>query len=793
MMNRTPCAVMLVSFLITSGTAVSTSLRDTGNSSWLRNEIEQSVTGSQSAPEWQMNDINPLPEKVAKKLSSSSPPSTSGSVKGDLDDQCPSWCYCDKASSYVSCVAESRALNLSWPPISRTVVRLEVKNVQFEQFTFAMVSALDKLQELKFTQSTLRTIQNSSFLNNVRLERLDLSDNLLTNLNGETFRGLESSLEHLDISDNNLTCIDEVFTRLTALEQLNLRRNQLTSISISTFLGLKRLEYLNLDTNHLHTIEVGSFIHLPHLGHLVLSNNPLDNLTRIDSVSTRLQYVDLTNTGLEHVPQGIDPFVRDLRLAGNGISSIEEGQLDNYGYLSLLVLDDNRLEVVEDDAFGRLSYLSRLWLNGNKLQLVPSNLPSSLRQLFVEDNLIPALNSTSLSGLTALRILSLSRNVIRTVDLEAFDDLISLQHIDLSANQLQVLDFPFLSKCSKLQWLDLSNNYIKQLSGEPFKGLANLQTLHMNQVRTPSSELNLTGNIFEPLVNIDHFELEHSPGLADLILSSDDLLGSLRTVTELNLIGNNLETLRTSFVDHLNNIKVIKLNNNSWSCDNRLSWLVNWMKMSSLVHFYLAYDVKCSKPLSVSSRPLMTLNIDQLSQHNTSTSSRTPEPSIAVSTASSSSPSDSGATFTPLPSPGPFEKVTPKAVSSITGSPVIRSTTVRTVLRTESGQRENSSQDSAVLKNDDSKVSATGSYFFQSVKRMKKNEKVSNNGSHVLELDGDEIGKNSTESEYAITETSAKKVQTVEKFDSSAAVRTFQNISGVELVSKDNETREKGA
>lgn len=176
-----------------------------------------------------------------------------------------------------------------------------------------------------------------------------------------TFKGLEKSLRYLDLSSNNLTLIDEAFLKLEYLEQLNLRGNRLAALTINTFLGLTRLQYLNVDNNLLKTIEVGTFIHLPHLAHLLISNNPLSSLVRIDSVSKKLQYIDVSNTGLDKIPTGMDPFVRDLRMARNRIANITSGELDNYPYLFLLVLDDNEIDYVEEDALGRLEFLQRLW------------------------------------------------------------------------------------------------------------------------------------------------------------------------------------------------------------------------------------------------------------------------------------------------------------------------------------------------------------------------------------------------------------------------------------------------
>ncbi|XP_076324579.1 uncharacterized protein LOC143232719 [Tachypleus tridentatus] len=513
---------------------------------------------------------------------------------------CPSACFCDANFQYISCVGDG--VHAVPPDISKLVIRLEIRNYAILSLSSEDLEGLIHLQELKLQQTQIHTINNDTFLNLHTLEYLDLSQNMLVNLNMGPFAGL-LALHYLDISSNLLISLDNAFEDLSLVEQLNLRANQIPRLTVKSLAGLQKLQYLNLELNNISTIEMGAFQYLTNLAHLILSNNPLSTLSRLDFFGSRLQYIDISNTGIQNVPQTLAQFVRDLRLAKNNITYIRTGDLESYHYLGLLVLDDNNITEIEDDALGRLEFLNRLWLNGNKLSSIPANLPSCLRSLYIEENKLKAILSFSFQGLFNLEHLYLQRNQIEYLDKRAFCDLLNLRSLDLQANKIKNLSAGVFEKLLQLETLDLSQNEIKIMGVRCFDGLDNLRTLQISRI---SSTVNFHEMVFDTLKNLYNLELYDSSSVSRQILNSTQTLHSLHNLRELNIMHNGLVSLRSDFPTFFPNLKVIKISGNKWHCNQSILWLQKWI-ITSNIQFYQSYDVRCASPLQLQFKPVMLL------------------------------------------------------------------------------------------------------------------------------------------------------------------------------------------
>ncbi|XP_022240657.1 chondroadherin-like protein [Limulus polyphemus] len=534
--------------------------------------------------------------------------------KGSL--ACPTACFCDEGFHYVSCVGDG-----SWvipSDIPKTVIRLELRNYMIPYLSSADLTGLVQLQELIVQQAQLHVISNDTFLNLKTLKRLDLSQNLLTVLNRGTFDGV-FALRYLDVSSNFLVSFEEAFGELSAVEQLNLRANQIPRLTAKSLTGLRKIQYLNLDSNNISLIEVGSFQYLTNLAHLILSNNPLTTLCRLDFFGNRLQYIDISHIGIQRVPQSLTRFVRDLRLAKNNITYIPAGDLESYNYIELLVLDDNNITEIENDALGRLEFLNRLWLNGNKLSSVPVNLPPSLSALYIEENRLKKVSSFSFQGLINLEQLFLQRNQIEELEECAFCDLFNLKSLDLQANKIRNLTPGIFEKLSHLQILDLSQNEIKLMEPRCFFGLNHLQILQVSRI---SSFVQFDELMFDTLTNLHTLELYDSAQFCSQVLNATRALHGLRNLRELNIMHNNLINLRSDFPSFFPKLKIIKMSGNTWHCNQSILWLQKWITTST-VQFYQSYDIRCASPLHFKFKPIMLLKKEDFTNTQNITSSET--------------------------------------------------------------------------------------------------------------------------------------------------------------------------
>lgn len=123
--------------------------------------------------------------------------------------ECPSACFCDSESQYVSCVGDSTSQ--APQDLPRPSERLELRNFAVDVLAQHLLSGVPALKELKLQQSRTRAVEDGALAELALLQRLDLSQNLLENLTSGTFKGLQQ-LKYLDLSSNQLAHIDGAFS-----------------------------------------------------------------------------------------------------------------------------------------------------------------------------------------------------------------------------------------------------------------------------------------------------------------------------------------------------------------------------------------------------------------------------------------------------------------------------------------------------------------------------------------------------------------------------------------------------
>jgi Leucine-rich repeat (LRR) protein len=451
------------------------------------------------------------------------------------------------------------------------------------------------------------------------LQHLDLSHNLISELESETFDGFQSSLSSLILSHNLLQSMDFLlFPNASAaasgdksrssskLTHVDLRHNRLRVIRESCFMMHPLLRYIDLSGNMIDTIDGGSFVTLLHLTHLDLSHNPLTNHADkliLTCFSHSLQVINLSNTSRDNmsssIPTGLDPFVRQLILSHNHVSHIFLGDFDvdadQNNMLQTLDLSHNQIVEIEDDSLGRLLSLRELRLDQNLLSVIPQRLPSSLLILSVDQNSITSLPDSCVSSLVRLQSLHLAGNQITDLHPDALKGAASLLQLNLSGNSIRNLSYSMFHHCIKLQVLDISHNPIMHLSSYTFSGLNSLNHLLLSHVATSQSLMKIDSGTFTPLISLQVLDLDHSPGLFRALLHSnpqdvDDVspLSFLTSVQQISLNFNQVSELNPEDADALKywlqeqtqreTLRSISLREVEWKCDHSIQWLMKWIK-----------------------------------------------------------------------------------------------------------------------------------------------------------------------------------------------------------------------
>jgi len=305
------------------------------------------------------------------------------------------------------------------------------------------------------------------------LQSLDLRKNQLTNVPESL--GQLTALQSLRLDYNQLTRVPESLGQLTPLQKLYLHSNQLTSVPES--LGqLTALQELYLNGNQLTRVPE-SLGQLTALRNLYLNNNQLTRVPESLGQLIALQELYLNGNQLTRVPESLGQLIalQTLFLSDNQLARVPES-LGQLTALQSLRLDYNQLTDVPE-SLGQLTALKRLDLDNNRLTKVPESLGQliALQSLFLNNNQLTGVPE-SLGQLTALQSLDLRKNQLTNVP-ESLGQLTALQSLRLDYNQLT--DVPeSLGQLTALKRLDLDNNQLTNVP-ESLGHLTHLERLSL--------------------------------------------------------------------------------------------------------------------------------------------------------------------------------------------------------------------------------------------------------------------------------------------------------------------------
>ncbi|XP_069730680.1 toll-like receptor 7 [Phaenicophaeus curvirostris] len=265
---------------------------------------------------------------------------------------------------------------------------------------------------------------------------------------------------------------------------------------------------LTLSINHIPHLYPMSFAHLKNLMEIDFRCNcvpvklgPKDHVCttrpKIENgsfaVLTRLKSLYLDANQLLEIPRGLPSTLSLLSLEANSIVSIQRANLSELGNIEMLYLGQNCYYrnpcnvsfEIEKTAFLELKKLTILSLKSNNLTHVPPNLSSTLKELYIYNNMIQVIEEQDLSDLHNLEILDLSGNCPRCynapypcipcpkssiqIHANAFHALTNLRILRLHSNSLQTIPSSWFKNIRNLKELDLSQNFlIKEIGDAQF-------------------------------------------------------------------------------------------------------------------------------------------------------------------------------------------------------------------------------------------------------------------------------------------------------------------------------------
>ncbi|OWF47667.1 slit homolog 2 protein-like [Mizuhopecten yessoensis] len=449
----------------------------------------------------------------------------------------------------------------------------------------------------------------NTFEDMMALETLDLSDNSITSVEGESLKGI-TSLKYLNMGRNplvslpdgllcdvptlevlslentrmtsfpahvfdcgktfpNLTYIDlsdgviaSIFTdsmkNLQNLKSLNLSCNLLSQFPSRTFATSTNLEYLDLSRNEFISFPIGVCEHAVSLKHFKLNENHFKilNMTNLQECSN-VTYLDISSNQLLNIIGTLNKAmaIEYLNLSHNFIQEIGDNHFGNFVKLSVLNLAKNDIVAISQHALKGLPSLNSLNLSGNKLSnssalsLVFRHL-ENLTELCLTGNDLQNLPDGMFESMVKLKTLDLSQNSLKSLKSEAFRGLVFLTNLRLSSNRITDLSADVFQNLRLLDKLDLSNNVLIHFDDIVLPGMALTFNISNNKLMNFPNSFRQT-----KVVTLDL----HANSIVTL---SSISTASLQSITFLDLSQNKISRIEEGAFEGLNNLEVLNLTRN---------------------------------------------------------------------------------------------------------------------------------------------------------------------------------------------------------------------------------------
>uniref|UniRef100_A0A2K5QY79 Extracellular matrix protein 2 n=1 Tax=Cebus imitator TaxID=2715852 RepID=A0A2K5QY79_CEBIM len=294
--------------------------------------------------------------------------------------------------------------------------------------------------------------------------------------------------------------------------------------------------------------------------------------------------ISCINAMLTQIPPLTAPQITSLELTGNSIASIPDEAFNGLPNLERLDLSKNNITSsgIGSKAFKLLKKLMRLNMDGNNLVQIPSELPSTLEELKINENNLQAIDEESLSETLSLQTPHSHKRMLRSRE--------SL-HIDrprgnpgfltkLQNNQIEEITEICFNHTRKINVIVLRYNKIEENRIAPLAWInqENLESIDLSYNKLyhvpsylPKSLLHLVllGNQIERIPGYVFGHME--PGLEYLYLSFNKLAddgmdrvsfyGAYHSLRELFLDHNNLKSIPPG-IQEMKALHFLRLNNN---------------------------------------------------------------------------------------------------------------------------------------------------------------------------------------------------------------------------------------
>lgn len=309
---------------------------------------------------------------------------------------------------------------------SITVIKLGNNNI--ETIQPGAFNGLYSLEELYLQNNEIKVIARGVLNSLVNLQTLDISGNLVQEIEEHSFHGLKK-MEEIILNSNRLKHLSQtIFASQKQMKYIDLSRNEFKVLPKMIFSNLTKLDTLLLNDNHLQVIDV-------------------ETLNR----STNIKCIELSRNNITELNFPLPFWFEIINLGYNMINQIPRYRFSGWNNLVELNLTHNRIEFLVLGTFKDLGNLTSLDLSGNFLSDIKFGL---------------------FHGLQNLDVLKLNNNKLRQLPGQTFLDLFHLRNLDIAGNQLSISVIEDIVDHSKnLEKIGISSNSSCELLARLIKKL----------------------------------------------------------------------------------------------------------------------------------------------------------------------------------------------------------------------------------------------------------------------------------------------------------------------------------
>ncbi|CAG9584286.1 unnamed protein product [Danaus chrysippus] len=456
-------------------------------------------------------------------------------------------------------------------------------------------SGLRTLTWLGLDNNNIHYMSSEDILQFPSLEYLNLDFNKIIVFPSDlgNTRG-SSKLKELRLSYNYIHKVGSDFLEnFTELQSIDLSYNRMQNISEKTFVNLRNLVYLNLAGNLIESVRDEAFVELPKIEVLDLQENnlaifSLSYFVNISNYNSNFA-VNVSYNNIKILRGGSSVYINVLDLSYNELETLPRDFFNSLGeHIRQLFLSNNKIYAIDNVAFGYLINLNILSLQKNNISVIKrrafSEMPS-LQILDLSKNKISQLSVEQFHSLPWLRLLRLEGNRLRALPRDVFKNTL-LEYLDLSNNQLSLFPSSALAQVGfTLRRLELSKNKIEYLDAAMFHATAFLHELGLAQnALTVLSDNTLAGlprlrrlDLSFNAIKTNFKELFHNvPRLRRLSLANTGLKTAphipLANLTELNLGNNYITSYSEVDMKHFQNLRALDIAGNKFTTLRPAMW-----------------------------------------------------------------------------------------------------------------------------------------------------------------------------------------------------------------------------